>query len=183
MLCQLILSEYFGVIGGVIVPEKDKTRTCNFSQRLRLLTPQIFWGAISGVVITGEDFQCNPRISNGMHDRTVLMVFISRRCRTGSPTTRSTGCRAEQPPHTTTSPKFRKLEKAVAVRNSLLERFSGKFRRCWKSFPDFPAAQNAIPAKVWALSGNEMAAEKSAPPSGTLLDFLLRDRHSLLEFF
>ena len=27
---------------------------------------------------------------------------------------------------------FRKLEKAVAVRNSLLEKFSGKFRRCWK---------------------------------------------------
>ena len=28
----------------------------------------------------------------------------------------------------------------------------------------------------------KMAAGKSAPPSGTLLDFLLRDRHSLLEF-
>ena len=28
--------------------------------------------------------------------------------------------------------KIRKLEKAVAVRNSLLERFSGKFRGCWK---------------------------------------------------
>ena len=27
---------------------------------------------------------------------------------------------------------FRKLEKAVAVGNSLLEKFSGKFRRCWK---------------------------------------------------
>ena len=66
--------------------------------------------------------------------------------------------------------------------------------RCWKSFPanfdaagklfpDFPAARNAIPAKVWAFSGKEkMAAGKSAPPSGTLLDFLLRDRHSLLEF-
>ena len=27
---------------------------------------------------------------------------------------------------------LRKLEKAVAVRKSLLERFSGKFRRCWK---------------------------------------------------
>ena len=29
----------------------------------------------------------------------------------------------------------------------------------------------------------KMAAGKSAPPSGTLLDFLLWDRHSLLEFF
>ena len=30
--------------------------------------------------------------------------------------------------------KIRKLEKAVAVRNSLLEKLSGKFRRCWKTF-------------------------------------------------
>ena len=55
---------------------------------------------------------------------------------------------------------------------------------CWKSFPanfdaagkfftDFPAARNAMPATVWAFSGKEMAAGKSAPPSGTLLDFLL----------
>ena len=50
---------------------------------------------------------------------------------------------------------IRKLEKAVAVRNSLLERFSGKFRHCWKILPRFPAARNAIPAKVWALSGKE----------------------------
>ena len=35
---------------------------------------------------------------------------------------------------------IRKLEKAVAVRNSLLERFSGKFWRCWKKFRDFLAA-------------------------------------------
>ena len=27
---------------------------------------------------------------------------------------------------------IRKLEKAVAVRRSLLEKFAGKFRRCWK---------------------------------------------------
>ena len=31
----------------------------------------------------------------------------------------------------------RKLEKAVAVRNSLLEKFSGKFRRCWKMIRRF----------------------------------------------
>ena len=29
------------------------------------------------------------------------------------------------------NPNLRKLEKAVAVRNSLEEEFSGKFRRCW----------------------------------------------------
>ena len=52
-------------------------------------------------------------------------------------------------------PFIRKLEKAVAVRNSLLERFSGKFRCCWKFFTDFPAARNAISAKVWAFSGKE----------------------------
>ena len=51
---------------------------------------------------------------------------------------------------------IRKLEKAVAVRNSLLEKFSGKFRRCWKILHRFsPAAQSAIPAKVWAFSGKE----------------------------
>ena len=32
---------------------------------------------------------------------------------------------------------IRKLEKAVAVRNSLLELCSGKFRRCWKVLPRF----------------------------------------------
>ena len=62
---------------------------------------------------------------------------------------------------------------------------------CWKSFPatfdaagkfftDFPAA---IPAKVWAFSGKENGCWKIPAPVGTLLDFLLRDRHSLLEFF
>ena len=61
------------------------------------------------------------------------------------------------------SPQIRKLEKAVAVQNSLLERFSGKFRRCWKLFPNFPAARNAVPAKVWALSGNENGCWKIGP--------------------
>ena len=36
------------------------------------------------------------------------------------------------PPPPRTRPQIRKLEKAVAVRNSLLESFSGKFRRCGK---------------------------------------------------
>ena len=65
---------------------------------------------------------------------------------------------------------------------------------CWKGFaahsdaagkwfPDFPAARNAIPAKVWALSGKENSCWKMAAPAGTLLDFLRWDHHSLLEFF
>ena len=36
----------------------------------------------------------------------------------------------------------------MAVRNSLLEKFSGKFRRRWKFlFTDFPAAPHAIPCR------------------------------------
>ena len=70
----------------------------------------------------------------------------------------------------------------MAVRNSLLVKFSGKFRCCWK-FTDFPAARNVIPAKVWALSGKESGCWKIGRAFGNVLDFLLRDRHSLLEFF
>ena len=36
---------------------------------------------------------------------------------------------------------------------------------------------------VWALSSKEYGCWKIGPPSGTLLHFLLRDRHSLLELF
>ena len=43
------------------------------------------------------------------------------------------------------SVRFRKLEKAVAVRNSLLERFSGKFRRCWKMIPRFSGSAKCYP--------------------------------------
>ena len=41
-----------------------------------------------------------------------------------------------------------KLEQAVAVRNSLLERFSGKFRRCWKILPRFSGS-----TKCYACQG------------------------------
>ena len=44
-------------------------------------------------------------------------------------------------------PKLRKLEKAVAVRNSLLERFSGKFRRCWKMIPRFSGSSKCYPCQ------------------------------------
>ena len=45
------------------------------------------------------------------------------------------------------SGKIRKLEKAVAVRNSLLERFSGKFRRCWKMIPRLSGSAKSYPCQ------------------------------------
>ena len=42
---------------------------------------------------------------------------------------------------------FRKLEKAVAVRNSLLEKFSGKFRRCWKMILRFSGSAKCYPCQ------------------------------------
>ena len=42
---------------------------------------------------------------------------------------------------------FRKLEKAVAVRNSLLEKFSGKFRRCWKILHRFSGSTKCYPCQ------------------------------------
>ena len=62
---------------------------------------------------------------------------------------------------------------------TLLENSSPIFRQHEElSLPRFGAAGNFghFPAR-------DMAAGKSAPPSGMLLDFLLRDRHSLLELF
>ena len=79
--------------------------------------------------------------------------------------------------------EVQKLEKAVAVRNSLLKGCPANFDAAAKLFPDFPVARNAIPAKVWALSGKENCCWKTGPPLETLLQFLLRDRHSLLECF
>ena len=45
------------------------------------------------------------------------------------------------------SPQIRKLEKAVAVRNSLLEKFSGKFRRCWKIPHRFSGSAKCYPCQ------------------------------------
>ena len=42
---------------------------------------------------------------------------------------------------------IRKLEKAVAVRNSLLEKFSGKFRRCWKIPHRFSGSTKCYPCQ------------------------------------
>ena len=58
----------------------------------------------------------------------------------------------------------------MAVRNSQLE----GFRQNVDEEGCALAARNAIPAKIWALSGEEKAeraAGKSALPSGALLDF------------
>ena len=43
----------------------------------------------------------------------------------------------------------------MAVRNSLLEKFSANLDAAGKFFTDFPAAPNAIPAKFSAFSGKE----------------------------
>ena len=75
---------------------------------------------------------------------------------------------------------FRKLEKAVAVQNSLGQGFSGKFRRCWKTLPDFPAARNAIypcqrlgtiRQRLGTIRQGRHGCWNLPPPSGTLLDF------------
>ena len=42
-------------------------------------------------------------------------------------------------------PTIRKLEKAVAVQNCLLEKFSGKFRRCWKIPRRFSGSTKCYP--------------------------------------
>ena len=43
--------------------------------------------------------------------------------------------------------KIRKLEKAVTVRNSLPEKFSGKFRRCWKIPHRFSGSTKCYPCQ------------------------------------
>ena len=65
---------------------------------------------------------------------------------------------------------------------------------CWKRFPaNSTLLENSSPIfrqhellslpRFGHLPARKTAAGKLAAPSGTLLDFLLRDRHSLLEFF
>ena len=52
LLRQLILWDYFGVIGGVLLPKRDNTRRCNLSWELRLLDPLKIFGVIGGVIVT-----------------------------------------------------------------------------------------------------------------------------------
>ena len=83
--------------------------------------------------------------------------------------------------------KFRRFMKAVAARNSLLEAVFQQISTLLGILPpDFPAARDGIMLSLPRFGhfpARTMAAGKSALPSGTLLDFLLQDRHSLLEFF
>ena len=44
-------------------------------------------------------------------------------------------------------PRIRKLEEAVAVQNSLLEKFSDKFRRCWKIIHRFSGSTKCYPCQ------------------------------------
>ena len=73
------------------------------------------------------------------------------------------------------TPYLRKLEKAVAVRDSLLEGSPANFNAAGTFFPDFPAARNAIPAKVWALSGKETGCRKIGPAFGNAPGFVLSE--------
>ena len=99
-------------------------------------------------------------------------------------------CMKEGKPTPKTNPpqenKFRKLEKAQLWLSEI---------PCWKSFPAnvdaagtfilhrFSGSTKCYPCQGLGIfrQGNG-CWQKSAPPSGTLLDFLLWDRHSLLEF-
>ena len=72
----------------------------------------------------------------------------------------------------------------MAVRNYLPEKFSGKFRRCWEILHRCSRQHEMLSLPRFGhLPARKTAAGKSAAPAGTLLDFLLRDSHSLLEFF
>ena len=57
-------------------------------------------------------------------------------------------------------------------------------RRCWRIIHSFYWRHEMLSLPRFGhFLVRKMAAGKSAPPSGTLLDFLLWDRHRLLEFF
>ena len=62
-------------------------------------------------------------------------------------------------------------EKAVAVRNSLLEKFSGKFRRCWKIIPWFSGSAKCYPCQGLAFSGKENGCWKIGPAFGNAAGF------------
>ena len=68
-----------------------------------------------------------------------------------------------------------------------LKGFFGKlpiFHAAGSFFPDFPAVRMLSLPRFGHFPARKLSARQSAPPSGTLLDFLFRYRHhSLLEFF
>ena len=81
LLRQQILWEYFGVIGGVLLPKRDNTRRCNFFRRLRLSNPQKLFGVIGGAILTlinsrkNKMVRCNPRSSNGIPQEFFKVIF------------------------------------------------------------------------------------------------------------
>ena len=65
----------------------------------------------------------------------------------------------------------RKLWKAVAVQNSLLDKFSGKFRRCWKMIHRFSGSIKCYHCQGFGIfRQGKCLLEKAAVPSGMLLD-------------
>ena len=76
---------------------------------------------------------------------------------------------------------LRKLEKAVAVRNSLLEKFSGNFRRCWKIIHRFSGSTKCYPCQGLGIFRQDKWLLENRPPlrerswvfsSGTVATFL-----------
>ena len=61
--------------------------------------------------------------------------------------------------------------------------FPAKFDTAGKYSPIFRQREMLSLPRFGHFPARKMAAGKLAAPAGTLLDFLLRDRHSLLEFF
>ena len=83
-----------------------------------------------------------------------------------------------------TQRNLRKLEKAVAVREFLAGKVFRQISTLLEnSSPIFRQHEMLSLPRFGHFQARKTAAGKLAAPSGTLLDFLLRDRHSLLDFF
>ena len=81
---------------------------------------------------------------------------------------------------------IRKLEKAVGGCPNIpcWKGFSGKFQCCSNTFPRFSGSTTCFPCQgLGHFPARKMAAGKLAPPSGMVLDFLLRDRQPSIECF
>ena len=92
---------------------------------------------------------------------------------------------------------WRKLAKAAAVRNSVPERFSGKFRRCWKTIARFSGSAKCYPCqglgtfrqgkrlvenwprlrdRCWIFSSETATAFLSSDETGGIISLELRPR-------
>ena len=70
--------------------------------------------------------------------------------------------------------RIRKLEKAVAVQNSLLKKFSGKFRLCWKIAHQFSGSTKCYPCQgLGIFPARKMAAAKISLAFGNAPGFSL----------